>query len=58
MSCKFKDTNRTGLYIMVFLILMNSCDSDSSRIGALGRQIDDLQEQLERIEMRLTREER
>ena len=24
--CNHRDTDRTGLYIMVFIILMNSCD--------------------------------
>ena len=30
-KCRFRETDRTGLYIMVFLILMNSCQSQLSR---------------------------
>jgi hypothetical protein len=42
-TCRFKPRDRTGLYIMVFIAMMNSCDDASvSNVRRVERKVDAL----------------
>ena len=47
MDCKYQPIERVGLYIMVFLILLQTCDIDSN--------YNDVIERLDRIDNRIER---
>ena len=52
-ECKFKSTNRAGLYIMVFLILLNTCDIPYYVQKKLGPEFKKIDKRIERIEKKL-----
>lgn len=31
-ECRFKETDRVGLYIMVFIIMMNTCNQAKTKV--------------------------
>ena len=50
-ECRFKETSRDGLYIMVFIIMLQGCDSSVIRDKVVS-----LSEQLDRIESVITKD--
>lgn len=49
-DCNCKDTDRTGLYVMIFVIMVNSCDTNS-RLGHLesGKSSESVEEHSKRV---------
>ena len=43
MECKYRHTDRSGLYIMVFFIWINSCNNESA-LKKINRKLDMIQE--------------
>jgi len=51
-KCKFKAVSRPGLYIMVFLTMMNTCDISYFRFD-VEKEFKKLNKRIERIEKKL-----
>lgn len=48
-KCGYRSTERIGLYIMVFLILLNTCDIDVEH-GRVMKELKTLKKQVELIQ--------
>jgi hypothetical protein len=55
-KCRFKAMSRPGLYIMVFLIMMNTCDISYFRHD-VEKEFEKLNKRIEKIEKKLGIEE-